>query len=158
MTERTHVDAFLRGKIINLLEWGRTQMEISEELGIAPSVLSRLWKRFQDGGNNRSGCSNKNHDRQNLSRHQSEAYVCRLRDATSAEFVFMEDNTRPHRTNIVNECLQYEGITRKEWPAFSPDLNPIEHVRDMLGRRIADREPPSTCVLELWRVLFTWVE
>ncbi|GFW65864.1 transposable element Tcb1 transposase [Trichonephila clavipes] len=33
--------------------------------------------------------------------------------------------------------------------AYSPDLNPIEHVWDMLGRRIAARPPPPTCLPEL---------
>ncbi|GFV90614.1 uncharacterized protein TNCV_2223301 [Trichonephila clavipes] len=28
-----------------------TQLEVSQELGIARSVLSRLWQRFQDDGN-----------------------------------------------------------------------------------------------------------
>ncbi|GFU70638.1 uncharacterized protein TNCV_1265621 [Trichonephila clavipes] len=42
---------FLRGRIIGRLEWGRTQREVSEELGIAQSVISRLWQRFQDDGN-----------------------------------------------------------------------------------------------------------
>ncbi|GFX96376.1 transposable element Tcb1 transposase [Trichonephila clavipes] len=45
-----------------------------------------------------------------------------------AEFLFMDDNARPHRANIVDECLQSEDITRMDWPAYSPDLNPIEHV------------------------------
>ncbi|GBN58331.1 hypothetical protein AVEN_243285-1 [Araneus ventricosus] len=40
-----------RGKIIGRLECGRTQLEVSEELGIAQSVISRLWQRFQDDGN-----------------------------------------------------------------------------------------------------------
>ncbi|GFW34008.1 HTH_Tnp_Tc3_2 domain-containing protein [Trichonephila clavipes] len=31
-------------------ECGRTQLEVSEELGIAQSVISRLWQRFQDDG------------------------------------------------------------------------------------------------------------
>ncbi|GFU48899.1 transposable element Tcb1 transposase [Trichonephila clavipes] len=33
-----------------LLECRRTQLEVSEELGIAQSVISRLWQRFQDDG------------------------------------------------------------------------------------------------------------
>ncbi|GFV28642.1 integrase catalytic domain-containing protein [Trichonephila clavipes] len=40
-----------------------------------------------------------------------------------------------------------------DWPAYSPDLNPIERVCDMLGRRIAARQPPPTCLLELRRAL-----
>ncbi|GFW56258.1 uncharacterized protein TNCV_1877781 [Trichonephila clavipes] len=51
MAQRKHLDDFLRGRIIGRLECGRTQLEVSEELGIAPSVISRLWQRFQDDGN-----------------------------------------------------------------------------------------------------------
>ncbi|GFY32148.1 transposable element Tcb1 transposase [Trichonephila clavipes] len=64
-----------------------------------------------------------------------------FRGATSAEFLFMDDSDRLHHANIVDECLQSEDITRMDWPAYSPDLNPIEHVWDMLGRRIAARQP-----------------
>ncbi|GFX08888.1 HTH_Tnp_Tc3_2 domain-containing protein [Trichonephila clavipes] len=39
---------FLRGRIIGRLKCGRTQLEVSEELGIGQSVISRLWQRFQD--------------------------------------------------------------------------------------------------------------
>ncbi|GFW41255.1 transposable element Tcb1 transposase [Trichonephila clavipes] len=38
-------------RIIGRLECRRTQLEVSEELGIAQSVISRLWQRFQDDGN-----------------------------------------------------------------------------------------------------------
>ncbi len=40
-----------------------------------------------------------------------------------------------------------------EWQKFSPDLNLIEHVWDMLDQRVAARQPPPTCVPELGRVL-----
>ncbi|GFT32584.1 transposable element Tc3 transposase [Trichonephila clavipes] len=63
-----------------------------------------------------------------------------------AALLFMDDNARPHRANIVDEYLQSEDITRMDWPAYSPDLNPIEHVLDMLGRLIAARQPPTTCL------------
>ncbi|GFV36136.1 transposable element Tcb2 transposase [Trichonephila clavipes] len=37
-------------------------------------------------------------------------------------------------------------------PAYSPDLNPIKHVWDMLGR-----QPPPTCLPELrWALLDEW--
>ncbi|GFW41336.1 cubilin [Trichonephila clavipes] len=34
-----------------------------------------------------------------------------FRGAMGAEFLFMDDNARPHRANIVDECLQSEDIT-----------------------------------------------
>ncbi|GFW32988.1 transposable element Tcb1 transposase [Trichonephila clavipes] len=51
MAQKKHLDNFLRGRIIGGLECGRTQLEVSEELGIPQSVISRLWQRFQDDGN-----------------------------------------------------------------------------------------------------------
>ncbi|GFY25175.1 transposable element Tc3 transposase [Trichonephila clavipes] len=80
-------------------------------------------------------------------------HVRMFRGAMGAEFLFMDDNARPHRANVVDECLQSEDITRMDWPAYSPDLNPIEHVWDMLGRRIAARQSPPTCLPELRRAL-----
>ncbi|GBM80682.1 hypothetical protein AVEN_137209-1 [Araneus ventricosus] len=80
-----------------------------------------------------------------------EQHVRLFRGAMGAEFLFMDDNARPHRANIVDECLQSEDITCMDWPAYSPDLNPIEHVWDMLGRRIAARQLPPTCLPELRR-------
>ncbi|GFT66765.1 uncharacterized protein TNCV_688971 [Trichonephila clavipes] len=50
MAQRKHLDDFLSGRIIGRLECGRTQLEVSEELGIAQSVISRLWQQFQDVG------------------------------------------------------------------------------------------------------------
>ncbi|GFT34196.1 uncharacterized protein TNCV_3010731 [Trichonephila clavipes] len=51
MAQRKHLVDFLLGRIIGRLECGRTQLEVSEELGIAQRVISRLWQRFQDDGN-----------------------------------------------------------------------------------------------------------
>ncbi|GFW18155.1 uncharacterized protein TNCV_4006951 [Trichonephila clavipes] len=51
MAQRKHLNDFLSGRIIERLECGRTQLEISKELGITQSVISRLWQRFQDDGN-----------------------------------------------------------------------------------------------------------
>ncbi|GFX53678.1 transposable element Tc3 transposase [Trichonephila clavipes] len=82
-----------------------------------------------------------------------EQHVRLFRCAMSAEFQFMDGNARPHPANIVDECLQSEDITRMDWSAYSLDLNPIEHVWDMLGRRIAAHLPPPTRLPELRRAL-----
>ncbi|GFV66768.1 transposable element Tcb1 transposase [Trichonephila clavipes] len=70
-----------------------------------------------------------------------EQHVRLFRGAMGAEFLFMDDNARPHRANIADECLQSEDITRMYWPLYSPDLNPMQYVWDMLGRRIAAVNP-----------------
>ncbi|GFT82593.1 polypeptide N-acetylgalactosaminyltransferase 13 [Trichonephila clavipes] len=73
-----------------------------------------------------------------------EQHVRLFRGTTGDEFLFMDNSARPHRANIVYECLQSDDITRMDWPAYSPNLNPIEHVWDILGGRIAASQPPPT--------------
>ncbi|GFV65912.1 transposable element Tcb2 transposase [Trichonephila clavipes] len=65
----------------------------------------------------------------------------------------MDDNCRSHRANLVEDFLFEEGIVRMEWTACSSDMNPIEHVSDALGSRIAGRQPPPQSLQELERAL-----
>ncbi|GFW13480.1 transposable element Tcb2 transposase [Trichonephila clavipes] len=73
--------------------------------------------------------------------------------AIGDDFILMDDNCRPHRANLVEDFLFEEGIVRMEWPACSPGMNPIEHVWDALGRRVAGRQPPPQILQELERAL-----
>ncbi|GFS77098.1 transposable element Tcb2 transposase [Trichonephila clavipes] len=73
--------------------------------------------------------------------------------AIGDDFILMDDNCRPHRANLVEDFLFEEGIVRMEWPACSPDMNPIEHVWDALGRRVGGRRPPPQTLQELERAL-----
>ena len=58
-------------------------------------------------------------------------------------FVFMDDNSRPHRAHVVNFFLQDDDIARLEWPACSPDINPIGHAWDRLKRAVYGPIDPS---------------
>ncbi|GFV90584.1 transposable element Tcb2 transposase [Trichonephila clavipes] len=61
----------------------------------------------------------------------------------------MDDNAPCHRTVAAEQLLESEDIERMDWPTRSPDLNPIEHVWDFLGRRLAARTLPPVTIREL---------
>jgi transposase len=52
--------------------------------------------------------------------------------------MFMDHNARPHRARIVQHFLQQEAVQTIPWPAMSPDMNPIEHVWDFIGRKLTN--------------------
>lgn len=63
--------------------------------------------------------------------------------------IFMDDNARPHRSRAVSQVIQNNALTHLPWPAMSPDLNPLEHIWDILGRLIQRRDPPPQNLREL---------
>ncbi|GFV02852.1 transposable element Tcb2 transposase [Trichonephila clavipes] len=65
------------------------------------------------------------------------------------QFLFMDDNAPCHRTVAAEQLLESEDMERMDWPARSPDLNPIEHVWDFLDRRLAARTLPPVTIREL---------
>ncbi|GFW27735.1 transposable element Tcb2 transposase [Trichonephila clavipes] len=65
------------------------------------------------------------------------------------QFLFMDDNAPCRHTVAAEQLLESEDIERMDWPARSPDLNPIEHVWDFLGRRLAARTLPPVTIREL---------
>lgn len=64
-------------------------------------------------------------------------------------FLLMHDNARCHTSHATTEYLEEVGIATLDWPALSPDLNPIEHVWDELKRRVRSRNPAPSTVNEL---------
>ncbi|GFX81901.1 transposable element Tcb2 transposase [Trichonephila clavipes] len=76
-------------------------------------------------------------------------YVRLFRGAMGLKFLFMDDNAPCYRTVAAEQLLESEDIERMDWPARYPDLNPIEHVWDFLGRRLAARTLPQVTIREL---------
>ena len=70
--------------------------------------------------------------------------------------VFQDDNARPHRCVAVHAFIQQEDINQMRWPACSPDLNPIEHLWDEIGRRIQNYPPAQNCAQLLQQLSEQW--
>ncbi|GFS98838.1 transposable element Tcb2 transposase [Trichonephila clavipes] len=77
------------------------------------------------------------------------SHVRLFRGAMGLQFLFMDDNAPCHRTVAAEQLLESEDIERMDWPARSLDLNPIEHVWDFLGLRLAARTLPPVTIREL---------
>nr|CAH7725600.1 unnamed protein product [Callosobruchus chinensis] len=77
------------------------------------------------------------------------AIVQPLRNEIGDQFIFMDDNARPHRTRTVQHALENRNIARLEWPAMSPGMNPIEHVWDYASRAIFNQNNPPRSKQEL---------
>ena len=65
--------------------------------------------------------------------------------------VLMDDSSCPHHAHLVNVFFHDNNIARLEWPACSSDMNPIDHVWDILRRAVFGRDDPPTTLRDLCR-------
>ncbi|ROK31145.1 Transposable element Tcb2 transposase [Anabarilius grahami] len=63
--------------------------------------------------------------------------------------MLQHDNARPRVARICTQYLEAENIPVLAWPAYSPDMSPIEHVWDALDRRIRQRVPVPANIQQL---------
>lgn len=68
---------------------------------------------------------------------------------------FQHDNDPKHKSRLVSDWLEHEKVRVLEWPAQSPDLNPIENLWEELNRQI--RRSTIHNKHDLWEILqSTW--
>ena len=64
--------------------------------------------------------------------YSANSYVQTLRDGLLPNYrpgqIFMQDNTPIYTAYVTKDFLEGHGIWTLEWPPYSPDLNPIEHL------------------------------
>jgi transposase len=73
---------------------------------------------------------------------------------------FQQDNARPHSARVTKTFLSDNEISVLDWPPYSPDFSPIEHLWDQLKSAIARRRPRPvnrqeliTAAIEEWENL-----
>lgn len=73
------------------------------------------------------------------------------------DVIFQQDNDPKHMSKRAQKCLKELGLTVLEWPPQSPDLNPIEHLWDVLKRKLNAHPEQPKSMHELWeRIESDW--
>ena len=79
-------------------------------------------------------------------------FVPQLSRATSKRLILMQDGASAHTASATKNWLAERSVnTLSDWPANSPDANPIEHVWAYLERRLQKRDCSTDD--ELWDLL-----
>ena len=62
---------------------------------------------------------------------------------------FQQDGATPHTAYVTRDFLADNNVSVLPWPAVSPDMNPIEHVWDMMKRSIRKLNPRPRTVPQM---------
>ena len=74
-----------------------------------------------------------------------------------ANIIFQQDNARCHTTRMIQNYFKNQPFDVLEWPAQSPDLNPIETLWAIIKRRLNEYDAPPAGINELWdRIQTIW--
>jgi transposase len=63
---------------------------------------------------------------------------------STKQLIFMHENAPIHKAKLVSDFLAENSILALEWPAQSPDINPIENMWAVLKARRARKKSTPT--------------
>ncbi len=72
-----------------------------------------------------------------------------------ADFIFQQDVAPAHTAKSTKSWLNDHGVGVLDWPANSPDLNPIENLRGIVKRKMRNKRPKNADELKA-TVKETW--
>ena len=120
--QRDKVQPFKKGKDITIMIWGAVQ-------GMNKSSIDTM---VRDDKLQKKGFTAKSY----LSILQRQ-----MEDLYAPGLLFMHDNASVHKAQVVSAWLCESDVVVLDWPAYSPNLNPIEHAWAKLKEVLNNRHP-----------------
>ncbi|UYV79796.1 hypothetical protein LAZ67_18000677 [Cordylochernes scorpioides] len=133
-----------------MTEWHRVVFTDESRFCLSSdSRCVRVWRRRGERSNPAATCDNGTMTAQryvdDVLRPVTLSYLQGVPNA-----LYQQDNARPHTARISQQVLQ--DVQMLPWPPYSPDLSPIEHVWDIIGRRLHALPQPRS-EDELWQMV-----
>jgi len=79
-----------------------------------------------------------------------------LKKRVNGQMIFQQENAPCHKSRVALGFFDENNVNLLEWPANSPDLNPIENLWSIIKRRVAkrsakNRDELQNFIIEEWR-------